>query len=207
MDYATQALADRFKGQAAQAADTWTGKLGNLTEAFGELQESFGKGFLEGLDSAEQSGMDLTEALYEMQTTVEDLGREIGTFLADLLALIKEIKAANQAFQDWRDTLEGTAWGKIIDTIALAFERLTSPLKAVLALIESIKAGIASLQNVSVPSIPGLTQTAYAGAGASTRSGAATYNITVTGAMDPVAVSRQIKRVLAIGDLRGGRGA
>lgn len=207
MDYATQALAERFKGQAASAADTWTGKLGNLTEAFGELQESFGKGFLEGLDQAEQGGMDLTESLYAMQDSVEELGKELGTFLSDLLTLITEIKNANQAFQDWRKTLEGTPWGKILDTIALAFERLTSPLRGILELIEGIKAGIAALQNVSIPSIPGLSSASVATAGASTRSSAPTYNITVTGAVDPVGVSRQIKRILATGDMRSGRGA
>jgi hypothetical protein len=210
MDYATRELAALYAGQASAAADTWKGKLGNLTEAFGELQESFGAGFLKGLDDAtgdNGSGMGgLTDAMLKAQEAASAFGEAIGSTFGDLIILLGHINDLKDAFEDMRKTLEDTPWGKILDTVALAFERLLNPLKAILIAIDGIKAGIASLQNLSIPSIPGLNAAPANVAGVSTFSTAPTVNVTVNGAIDPIGTAKVIRRTLAKADLRTGIG-
>jgi phage-related protein len=209
MDYATRELAALYAGQASAAAGTWQGKIGNLTEAFGELQESFGAGFLKGLEDAtgdKGSGMTgLTDAMLKAQEAANAFGEAIGSTFGDLIILLGHITDLKDTFEDLRASLQDTPWGKIIDTIALAFERLLNPLKAIVIAIDGIKAGIASLQNLSIPSIPGLNAAA-ASTGPSTYGSAPSITVNVTGAVDPVGVSRQIERILATGRMRGGRG-
>lgn len=77
----TGLLAQRFEGQAAKAADTQAGKINEVRDAFGELQESFGEGFLQGLDTAESKTGDFSDALYDLQKPMQDVGKD----LADLL--------------------------------------------------------------------------------------------------------------------------
>jgi len=122
MDLITKQLADTFGGQAAVKAGTFQGQIDRVSVAFGELQESFGKAFIEGVVSNFSEGTDagdaLSQTLNDLTPAIEDLGTALGNlasntpqafefakgFLNDLavirdqvLLLIASLKAAGQA--------------------------------------------------------------------------------------------------------------
>ena len=208
----TGTLAKMFEGQATAAAKTWEGQLGNVSKAFGELQESFGAGFLEGMSAAEGSAGDLSTSLYDLQDPIKELGTTIGSWLATLATFAKNLTAMKKALDEFRASIEGTAWAKVFDVFGAALSAIANgPILFLIEQINRLIDAIRKLQSLdssmpSVPSLPGFGGRA-ATAGATTYGAAPTYNITVTGAVDPVGVSRQIKRILATGDMRSGRGA
>lgn len=110
LDTITKTLAERFAGQSAAASETMAGKLGNLSEAFDELKESFGKGFLDGLDGAEQGAGDLTETLYELQDTAASVGTKIAELTIQAGGLVQPILDANEAYLDLKNNLSEDAW-------------------------------------------------------------------------------------------------
>lgn len=125
----TGALAERFTGQAAAAADTQAGKLGEVKDAFGELQESFGEGFLTGLGSAEGKTGDLATALYDLQ---EPMG-EVGTVLAELLTgfgdLVGLLVDGQKAVDDLADRL---------GPLGKSIQPLINPLNQILDIVGGI---------------------------------------------------------------------
>lgn len=74
MNAITQALSDTFTGQAQKAAQTYQGQLNRLAIGFDELKESFGKGFLSGLDGADGKADELMRTLSELEPKMEKLG-------------------------------------------------------------------------------------------------------------------------------------
>lgn len=107
LDKITAALSERFSGQASAAADTWEGKIGNLSEAFDELKESFGKGFLDAIDGADAKlGEDgLTGTMYKLQPAIENVGGVIGETAVAIADIIGWTTTATTAFDDWRLSL------------------------------------------------------------------------------------------------------
>lgn len=208
MDYATAALAERFTGQAAAAADTWSGKLGNVTEAFDELKEAFGTGFLNGLNKTignDKAGVGgLTQALYDLQPILEEIGYWVGQTAGELIILMQNVKDIKKAFDDWYKTLDGP-WKSVFDAIGDATMRLLNPLNTVLGAINGVIDALKSLSgmNVSTPSLPGTGRSA--GPASYMRSGP-TVNVSVNAGMilDPVAASRTINRILTQGAARQG---
>ena len=122
MEVITAKLADTFGGQAAVKAGTFQGQIDRVSVAFGELQESFGKAFMEGVASNFSEGTDagdaLSQTLNDLTPAIEDLGTALGDlasntpkafefakgFLNDLavirdqvMLLIASLKAAGQA--------------------------------------------------------------------------------------------------------------
>ena len=122
MEVITAKLADTFGGQAAVKAGTFQGQIDRVSVAFGELQESFGKAFMEGVTSGFSDGVDagdaLTQTINDLEPSIRDLGTALGNlaantpqivefakgFLNDLavirdqvLLLIASLKAAGQA--------------------------------------------------------------------------------------------------------------
>lgn len=77
MEMITSRLQDRFGGQAATAAATYQGRLDRLSVAFDELKESFGYGFLNGLNSAEDATDDLTDGMQDLEPIMQDIGRQL----------------------------------------------------------------------------------------------------------------------------------
>ncbi len=71
-----------FKGGAATAADSYQGSIEKISLAFGDLQESLGKGFFTGVERSMGSttgGADkLQEAILSLQGGFETLGESIG---------------------------------------------------------------------------------------------------------------------------------
>lgn len=99
MDVITKQLADTFGGQAAVKAATFQGQLDRISVAFGELQESFGRGFMAGVVSGFEDGRDagdqLADTIKTLEPTFYDLGVQIGgvvqyipTFVSGLKVII-----------------------------------------------------------------------------------------------------------------------
>ena len=82
MNLITQKLADTFGGQAAVKAATFQGQLDRVSVAFGELQESFGRGFMAGVVSgftdSETAADSLSDSIKLLEPAFYDLGKQIG---------------------------------------------------------------------------------------------------------------------------------
>jgi hypothetical protein len=82
MDLITKELAATFGGQALVKAATFQGQIDRIGIAFGELQESFGRGFMAGVVSGFEDGRDagdqLADTIKTLEPTFYDLGVQIG---------------------------------------------------------------------------------------------------------------------------------
>ena len=100
MDAITKELSKTFDGQASAAANTWDGRLKRLSIAGDELKESFGTGFLSGLDKAlggSGEGLDgLTQTMRNLQPALISIGGEIGNITANLIFLTEGLGKAIQ---------------------------------------------------------------------------------------------------------------
>jgi len=75
----TRELQQTFEGQAARAADTFQGRIDRLGVALGELQESLGTGFIEGLEGGAQGTDDLADSIKDLEPVVQALGNQVGS--------------------------------------------------------------------------------------------------------------------------------
>ena len=91
MDVITQKLADTFGGQAAVKAATFQGQIDRVSVAFGELQESFGQAFMEGVTSGFADGVNAGDALAQTINDLEPSIRDLGTALGNLAANTPQI--------------------------------------------------------------------------------------------------------------------
>ncbi len=139
LDQITDTLAGRFAGQSSAAAQTMSGKLGNLTEAFDELKESFGKGFLDGLDGAEAGAADLTETLYELQETAANVGTKMAELTVKAGGLVQPALDANEAYLQLMDSLSDNEFLRgallVVNPIKAAYESLGAVIGEVLVLM------------------------------------------------------------------------
>jgi hypothetical protein len=139
MDAITKILADRFAGQSAAASETMAGKLGNVSEAFDELKESFGAGFLSGLDGAEEGAGDLTTTLYDLQETAGNVGAKVAELAIQTSGLIQPALDANQAWIDLTDDLSNNDFAQgalaVINPIRDSFMALKAVILEVLVLM------------------------------------------------------------------------
>jgi hypothetical protein len=82
MDLITKELAATFGGQATVKAASFQGQLDRVAIAFGELQESFGRGFMAGVvagfTGSKDAGDDLADTIRTLEPTFYDLGTTIG---------------------------------------------------------------------------------------------------------------------------------
>ena len=172
-----------------------------------DLKTAFGVGFLGAIQDTDVAAGPggLTSTIQELKPVIEDLGKAIGEGLVDLVKLIGYITDANDAFQEWKDTLEGTPWGAIFDAMGSAVKTLAQPLSVVIRLIEDLQRGWEWINSRSwdFPSLPSIG--GYSSARPSVTAGP-TVNVTVNGALDPVGTARSIRRVLGQADLRTGGG-
>jgi hypothetical protein len=109
MDTITKDLARTFGGQAKTASQTYQGQLDRLAVGFGELQESFGAGFIGALGKTEGKTGDLMTAMKDLQPALEDVGAAVGDMVVELAGLViasdKAAKAGKRFFDDpnWDD--------------------------------------------------------------------------------------------------------
>lgn len=98
----TAELQRTFRGQAAQAADTFQGRLNRLGVALGELQEALGTGFINALEGGANGTDDLASAIKDLEPVVQGLGAQVGGAvkgLGDLVFLGGEAANAMGLFE------------------------------------------------------------------------------------------------------------
>ena len=106
-------LSSTFKGQAAEAAGTLSGKIDRLAVAFDELKESFGRGFFAGLEDASGGVQQLTEDLKDLEAVAGTIGAFIGK--TALLGL----KQFSAAFIQMGQAIEAIKKGDILGAISI----------------------------------------------------------------------------------------
>jgi hypothetical protein len=108
MDLITQKLADTFGGQAAVKAATFQGQLDRVSVAFGELQESFGRGFMAGVvsgfDDSKTAADSLSGAIKLLEPTFYELGKQIGGVVQYIPQFIAGIKVIINGMTVVRET-------------------------------------------------------------------------------------------------------
>ena len=92
LDGALAQLSSTFDGQAAKAAGTLQGQMKILSVSFDELKESFGTGFLSGLQDASGGLQNVSQEMRNLQGAASGLGKFVGgaastgiSFFGDLL--------------------------------------------------------------------------------------------------------------------------
>ena len=114
----TQALSDKFQGQAAAAADTYSGKLARISVAANQAKEDIGYALLGALDSLANTlggtngaiglisglGTTLAETITEAGNTATSL-RSLG---AAMLSLVGSSNGADQEQQFFNNALQAT---------------------------------------------------------------------------------------------------
>jgi hypothetical protein len=90
MDVITKQLADTFGGQAAVKAATFQGQIDRVAIAFGELQESFGRGFMAGVVSGFEGGRDAGDQLADTIKTLEPTFYELGVQIGGVVQYIPQ---------------------------------------------------------------------------------------------------------------------
>ena len=109
MDVITKQLADTFGGQAVVNAETFQGQIDRVSVAFGELQESFGRAFMEAVASSFSEGTDagdaLSQSINDLTPAIEDLGRELGNLIASTPQFIEFLKGMLNEFAVLRDQI------------------------------------------------------------------------------------------------------
>lgn len=161
LDAITKALSERFAGQATAAAETWEGQIGNLSEAFDELKEAFGAGFLDALNEADTAAgpEGLTGTLYELQPIVEDIGSTVGNTAVALTGLIGFTKDVNTSFQNWMSTLDGPV-RTVLEASIKAIRQVFNPLEQMIGLLNTAlqkwrELTAASSAGITTPQQPG----------------------------------------------------
>jgi len=92
------ALEARFGGSAQAAAKTFAGQLQRLQDGFGELTESFGKGFLGALDDSKTGMNDMAQTLRDLQPSAEQLGQTMGQVTVAVSGLSQVIEIGKTAW-------------------------------------------------------------------------------------------------------------
>lgn len=99
----TQELTDAFGGQAAAAANTYQGQMKRLGVAVSEVQESFGKGFLDGLGDTGDTTDDLMDSFKSLEPVMYQLGENIGLVAKALGDLEKETRIVSSVLKGLLD--------------------------------------------------------------------------------------------------------
>ena len=101
MEEITKSLSTMFKGQAATAAATYQGQVERLGAAFGELQEAFGRGFLESLGDTNAKTDDLMTTMKDLEPVMQDIGGAIADFASDAGTAVIGVASLKTAFDDF----------------------------------------------------------------------------------------------------------
>jgi hypothetical protein len=115
----TEQLSRTFSGQAQTAADTYQGQLNRLAVGFGELQESFGAGFLSSLDNTTQGTNDLMDAMKDLEPAMRDLGE---TASKAAVGLAKFAAEAANVVDGAIAMVDEPDWDKLVSHLRNTFE-------------------------------------------------------------------------------------
>jgi hypothetical protein len=133
---AVKQLSDTFEGQAAVAAETWQGKIDRVTVAFGELQESFGTGFLSGLDSTDGAIGDLSGSITNLRTPIQKLGEDLGKLAGSLGYVADLYGVLTGGFENAGDKWGG--WAAKIGAVGDAFKAMVNPVENMVGNLQAI---------------------------------------------------------------------
>jgi hypothetical protein len=109
-------LSKMFQGQAQTAAQTYEGQLGRLSIAFGELQESFGRGFVQQLGDTTDKTNELMAAMKNAEPGLEQLGATAADAAVDIVTLAGAFGEADRGVQEFGRRITG---GFSLNLIAL----------------------------------------------------------------------------------------
>ena len=112
----TQELSDAFGGQAAEAANTFQGQLSRLAIAAGEVQEAFGRGFLDAFGDTNDSTNDMMAAIESLEPIMYDLGENIGTLVKAMADLEEATSLVSAVFKGVVDVS-----GPVLDAIMVLY--------------------------------------------------------------------------------------
>lgn len=101
-------LQKKFEGAAADAADTFAGKMARLTAAMDQAKEAFGAGFVKGIDNAGMS-------IEDFQKQLIDLGEEMGKVA---FAATEMVSGVVNAFDDLRQSSAVQELLNVFDAVA-----------------------------------------------------------------------------------------
>jgi hypothetical protein len=165
----TAELSRTFGGQAQTAANTYQGQLNRLSVGFGELQESFGSGFLNALGKTESKTGDLMTAMEDLQPALEDIGAAAGDLVVQLGGMVT---ASDKAAKAGKNFLEAPNWndlGSLITEAAIANQFFNSTLVKQVPLIGpavdlllNLTGGYDALAGASERAYGGVSRTAMA---------------------------------------------
>ena len=99
----TKELGDAFGGMASTQAATFQGQLQRLGIAFGEVQESFGMGFLDALGNTNEATDDLMDSVASLEPVMYSLGEQVGTLAKFMGDLEKNTGAVSSIFKGLLD--------------------------------------------------------------------------------------------------------
>jgi hypothetical protein len=175
-------------GQADNYADSAEGMKARGADAFGEIGETIGSAFLPVMD----------EVLPALIPVVKELGKLVSAILPLIIPLVKILAAALGLVARTLSTVVG--WlVQLINWLVRAADKIGNFLDK-----------INPLKGLKLPSLPFLNSSSAAAApGASSRSGSSGgggVTVNVYGALDPEAVARQIRKILAGHAARTGSG-
>ena len=94
-------LSQVFQGQAQTAAQTYEGQLGRLGIAFGELQESFGRGFVQQLGDTTDKTNELMAAMKNAEPGIQQLGATAADATIGVVDLAGALGRADSATQNF----------------------------------------------------------------------------------------------------------
>lgn len=132
----TDELQKLFGGAASSQAETFKGKIDRLKLGADELKESFGEGFLKGIQEAmdKLGGTDsLGQTMQDLEPVMMKLGENLGLLIGDLATITIEAGNAYKAFTEWKDGMGPI--GTAIDQLLVSpLTRLADALRAINAL-------------------------------------------------------------------------
>lgn len=134
----TDAMAKKYKGAAANAADTTAGKQRKLQVAFGELQEEIGTRLIPVLTQLATAGLVVVDWIGNNQTTVAVLIGTLGGLLAVTWAVTKAIAV-------WTAITKIAAAAQIVFTNvqwALNVAMAANPIGLVIVALVALAAGL-----------------------------------------------------------------
>jgi hypothetical protein len=112
MNVITRELAQTFRGQAEAAGKTFQGRMNAVSAALGDLQESLGKGLIDGMAGASDGANSMVDALESLQPVAEGVGNWVGRQIDGFADLAKILELVIPSITDTE-----TAYGQFINGV------------------------------------------------------------------------------------------
>lgn len=121
-------------GSAASAFGSLSGQMGQVADDAGELQDAFGKGFLDAVTQGDASVGEMSTTLQELQPTLEDVGRTVGETVTAVSDIAGAISTARESFDGFKEDLG--PFVAVLDAATGALYNMATPL---LGIAEAVK--------------------------------------------------------------------